>query len=107
MFSYSIELEVKTEKLGEFIGFCVSISYEFQKEEGYNSLSVYRNRENTTSYYLVSEWDSETSMQNHLRGDNFSLLKGGTIVLGSNFKLKTKEIPETDYVQWEKMNLPL
>ena len=104
--SYKVKIAVAVEKIGEFLDFCHSIANEFRHEKGYRVLQVYRDREDSDTFILISEWESEKSMEDHLRGETFSLLKGGAIVLGQNFKLIIGEAVTIDNSRWQRLNLP-
>ena len=105
MFSYKMEITVTPLKIGEFMDFCHSIANELRHEKGYRTLHLYQNTDDTQNYVLFSEWESKQSMENHLRGDRFSLLKGAAIVLGKSFKLKIGEALIADYSNWTKLDL--
>ena len=106
MVSYKVEIAINPKKTGEFLEFCHYIANEFRHERGYLALQLYQNRDQGYNYVLRTEWESEDSMENHLGGDKFSLLKGGAIVLGQNFKLILGEPEKTDHSQWKRLNLP-
>jgi quinol monooxygenase YgiN len=106
LISYKVEIAITPQKTGEFLEFCHFIANEFRDEMGYRTLQLYRGRDHAYDYVLLCEWESEESMENHLRGDNFSLLKGGAIVLGHNFKLIVGESARTDHSRWKRVVLP-
>ena len=106
LFSYEVRIAVNPEKTGEFLEFCHSAANRFKQEKGYLALGIYRDSDHARNYILVSQWESEESMEQHLRGDTFSLLKGGAIVLGQNFKLILGETTKKDHSRWERLNLP-
>lgn len=106
MFAYEIRLVVDECKTSEFIEFCHSILHEFRKEIGFRNLIIYQDIGRSNIYVMVCEWRSHTAMENHLRGDGFSLLKGGSIVLGKNFKLKVVETMSTEYSQLKRLKMP-
>jgi len=105
MFSYEVRIAVNPEKTDEFLQFCHSAANSFKQEKGYLALRVYRDSDPAHNYILVSQWESEESMEHHFKGDAFSLLKGAAIVLGQNFKLKVGEPASTHYSRWEKLDL--
>lgn len=105
MFTYKVEIAVNPKKTGEFLEFFLSIANEIKGDNGYRSLQLYMHRDHAYNYALLSDWESEESMENHLRGDNFSLLKGGAIVLGQNFNVIIGESATIDHSRWKKMNL--
>jgi quinol monooxygenase YgiN len=106
LFTYKVEIAVNPKKTGEFLEFCQYIANEFRYENGYRALELYQGRDNSYNYALYAEWESEESIENHLAGDKFSLLKGGAIVLGQNFKLILGEAAITDQSQWKRLSLP-
>lgn len=106
LFSYEVRIAVNPEKTGEFLEFCHSAANRFKQEKGYLALGIYRDSDHARKYILVSQWESEEAMEHHLRGDTFSLLKGGAIVLGQNFTLKIGEPGSKDYSRWKRLNLP-
>ncbi|MFW2367769.1 MAG: putative quinol monooxygenase [Desulforhopalus sp.] len=106
MLSYRVEIAVNPKKTGEFLEFCHYIANEFRHENGYRALQIYQGRYHAYNYILRTEWESEESMENHLGGDKFSLLKGGAIVLGQNFKLILGEAAITDHAKWKRLSLP-
>ncbi len=105
LFSYEVRIAVNPEKTGEFLEFCHSAANRFKQEKGYLALGIYRDSDHARNYILVSQWESEEAMEHHLRGDTFSLLKGGAIVLGRHFTLKIVEPASKDYSRWERLNL--
>lgn len=105
MFSYEVRIVVNKKNIGEFIQYCQSISKEFRKEKGHRALDIYQDTDQSNIYVLVSEWESQESMDQHLSGNTFSLLKGAAIVLGQNFKLRVGETKEKNYSQWKRLTL--
>ena len=106
MGAYEVRITVDNEKIGEFLDFCHSVANKFRHEKGYRALQVFRDREDSDTFILLSEWESEKSMEDHWRGENFSLLRGGAIVLGQNFKLIVGEALTIDSSRWQRLNLP-
>lgn len=104
--TYQVRVAVDAYKNSEFIEFCHSIFDEFRKEIGFRNLNIYQDVERSNIYVMVCEWESQETRENHLRGDGFSLLKGGAIVLGKNFKLIIDETTTTEYSQWKRLKLP-
>ena len=105
LFSYEVHIAVNPEKNGEFLELCQSAANRFKQEKGYLALRIYRDSDHGHNYILVSQWESDEAMEHHLRGDTFSLVKGGAIVLGQKFTLKIGEPASKDYSRWERLNL--
>ena len=105
MFSYEVRIVVNENKIGEFIQYCHSISNEFRNEKGYRALDIYQDTDQSNIYVLVSEWESQESMDQHLSGNNFSLLKGAALVLGQNFELRVVETKEKNYSHRKRLTL--
>jgi heme-degrading monooxygenase HmoA len=79
--SYKVKIAVAVEKIGEFLDFCHSIANEFRHEKGYRVLHVYRDREDSDTFILISEWESEKSL-----------------IIG--------EAVTIDNSRWQRLNLP-
>jgi quinol monooxygenase YgiN len=107
MFSYQLKLEIKNTNIYEFVEFLSSISDEFRREQGCLLLNLYRDIEKESSYAVVSEWNSQESMEKHFKRKHFSLLVGASKVLGDTFEIKISETSETGNSQLAREKITL
>jgi len=101
--TYQIRVVVDAYKNSEFIQFCHSLFNEVRKEKGFRNLNIYQDVEGSNIFIMFCEWESQKTMDNHLKGDGFSLLKGGALVLGKDFKLSFDKITTAEYSQWKRL----
>jgi quinol monooxygenase YgiN len=65
LFLYQIKLDIKENKLDEFIECLLSLSGEFRKEKGCLDFSLYRNIEKENTYNVVGGWRTRQAMEKH------------------------------------------
>jgi quinol monooxygenase YgiN len=107
LFSYQLRIELKKSNINEFVEFLASISDELRKEQGCLELNLYRDIEQENNYGVVSEWNSQGSMEQHFKRKNFSLLLGAAKVLGESFEIKISETSETGDSQLAREKITL
>ena len=107
MYSYHIKLDIKKDKLDEFVGTLVELSDEYRKEKGCIDISLYRDIEKKFAYSLVGEWETLKDMENHFRKKNFSVLIGAAKVLGENLQMNISEPQETGSFELAKKKIEL
>lgn len=95
MFSYQLRIEIKEDKIDEFIEFLSSFRERLREEEGCLSLNLYRDIEDANNYGVISEWKTKEDMEKHFKRKQFSLLVGAAKVLGEHYELKIGETIET------------
>ena len=95
MFSCQVRIEIKEDKIDEFIEFLFSFGERLRKEEGCLSLNLYRDIEKENNYAVISEWKTREDMEKHFKRKQFSLLVGAAKVLGEHYELKIGETLET------------
>ena len=107
MFSYQVRVEIKEDKIIEFVEFLSTIREDFRKEKGCLSLNLYRDIEKENNYGVISEWKSREAMDKHFKRTQFSLLVGAARVLGENYELKIGQIFETGNSQLAREKIRL
>lgn len=107
MFSYQVRVEIKEDKIIEFIEFLSSIREDLRKEKGCLSLNLYRDIEKETNYGVISEWKTREAMDKHFKRTQFSLLVGAARVLGENYELKIGQTFETGNSQLAREKIRL
>ena len=76
MFSYQVRIEIKEDKIDEFIEFLSSFRERLREEEGCLTLNLYRDIEDANNYGVISEWKTKEDMEKHFKRNQFSLLLG-------------------------------
>ena len=107
MFSYQVRVEIKEDKIIEFVDFLSSIREDLRKEKGCLSLNLYRDIEKETNYGVISEWKTREAMDKHFKRTQFSLLVGAARVLGENYELKIGQTFETGNSQLAREKIRL
>lgn len=79
-------ITVKPEKRTEFLQTISPLLEPIKKSKGCRTFRFYLDASDENSTLLVSEWDTETDLNNCLRSDDFAILRGAITVLstGSN-----------------------
>lgn len=108
MFFYQAKVDIKAEKLNEFVECVVSLSTKFRKEEGCLDFNLYKDIENENSYSVVGGWGTKLSMDKHFKSKDFKVLIGAAKVLGKNFEIYVGNAPEKGSFELarEKIALP-
>jgi quinol monooxygenase YgiN len=105
--SYQLKIEIKENKIDEFVSFLTSMLGELRIEEGCLDYSLYRDMEKENIYGVIAEWTDKKSMDGHFMKKNFSLLVGAAEVLGENFELIIYEISEKGSSQLAREKIEL
>lgn len=107
MYSYQVRIEIKEDKIDEFVEFLSSFRERLRKEEGCISLNLYRDIEDPNNYGVISEWKTRDYMERHFKRKQFSLLVGAAKVLGEHYELKIGETFETGSSQLAREKITL
>lgn len=107
MYSYQVRIEIKEDKIDEFVEFLSSFRQRLRKEEGCKSLNLYRDIEDPNNYGLISEWKTQDDMEKHFKRKQFSLLVGAAKVLGERYELKIGETFESGNSQLAREKITL
>jgi quinol monooxygenase YgiN len=95
LFLYQIKLDIKENKIDEFITCLSSLSGEFRKEKGCLDFSLYRNIERENTFRVIGQWSTRRAMDNHFKKKHFSVLVGAARTLSETFEMNIGEAPET------------
>lgn len=76
-------ITVPADKRMEFIQTIGRLLEPSKRAKGCRTFEFYLDASDENSTLLVSEWDTETDLNNYLRSDDFSVLKGAITVLSA------------------------
>ncbi len=107
MFSYHIKLDIKKDKLDEFVETLIELSDGYRKEKGCIDISLYKDIEKKYTYSVVGEWKTQQAMENHFKSKNFSVLIGAAKVLGNNLQMNISEPQETGSFELARKKIKL
>jgi quinol monooxygenase YgiN len=79
-------ITVPAEKRVEFLQTIGRLIEPSKRAKGCRTFDFYLDATDANSTLLVSEWDTETDLNNYLRSDDFSVLKGAITVLSARTK---------------------
>ena len=76
-------ITVPPEKRTEFLQTIRPLLEPSKRAQGCRAFDFYLDASDENSTLLVSEWETETDLNNYLRSDDFSVLKGAITVLSA------------------------
>ena len=76
-------ITVRPETRTEFLQTIGRLLEPCKRAKGCRSFDFYLDATDENSTLLVSEWDTETDLNNYLRSDDFAVLKGAVTVLSA------------------------
>ena len=76
-------ITVQPEKRTEFLQTVGRLLDPLKKAKGCRALDFYLDTKDENSTLLVSEWDTETDLNNYLESNDFAILRGAITVLSS------------------------
>jgi len=94
MYSYYLSIDIKEDKINEFVEFMTPLLGEIREGEGCLELNMHKDIENGNNYGVIAEWSDERSMELHFKKKHFSLIIGAARVLGKDFRLTINETSE-------------
>jgi len=82
-----IRMKVLSEKRLEFSQTIASLTGFIRKEKGCLRCNFCQNIEDENELYLIEEWDTQKSLQNHLRSDRFRVFRGAMSLLKEPYRM--------------------
>ena len=76
-----IRMNVLSEKRLELSQAIASLSSSIRMEKGCQRCDFCRSIEDENRFFLLEEWDTQENLQNHLKSDNFKVIKGAMNLL--------------------------
>lgn len=95
MFLMTIRVTIYPEKQQEFMQTILSLLAEIRKTTVGVDYDLYRAVEENDTYCLVSKWQSQQQLHEHVQTRAFSVLLGATQVLGNTQDIKLDTITHT------------
>ena len=95
MIIYSLKIELKPYKVGEFVNSTQSFSHRFRKDNECLDFSLYQDSEKENSYIMIGEWKTRQAMEKHFKTQEFELLIGAARVLGETLEMNIAEVLKT------------
>ena len=89
---YQITIELRENKVDEFVRNLHSLWFKFLKEETCLSYRVYREFEKENTFCMIAEYVSHDDMENHFKSQEFGVLVGASRVLGKELKMVISEV---------------
>jgi len=89
---YQITIELKENKVDEFVRNLLSLWFKFLKEEKCLNYRVYREFEKENTFCMIAEFVSHDDMENHFKTQDFEVLVGASSVLGKELKMVISEV---------------
>jgi quinol monooxygenase YgiN len=99
MFMMTIRVNIYPEKQQEFMQTILSLLAEIRKTTVCLDYVLYRAVEEDNSFCLVSKWQSQQQLYEHVRTRAFSVLFGAMQVLGNTQDIKLDTISQTRGVE--------
>lgn len=99
MFTMTIRANIYPEKQQEFMQTVLSLLTEIRKTAVCVDYDLYRAVEENNCFCLVSKWQSQQQLYEHVRTRAFSVLLGAIQVLGSAQDIKLDTISHTSGVE--------
>jgi quinol monooxygenase YgiN len=93
-------ITVEPQNRQEFIQTVKHILQPIKAAKGCRSFNVYVDTDDENSSLLVSEWDTEDDLNNHLKSEDFAILRGVISVLG----IRTDELTALVYAGGARAN---
>jgi quinol monooxygenase YgiN len=95
MSTVTIFLRVRPGKNEEFTQTLQSIQNDLKAETGLTKSMFYRDMNDSSTFYLIEEWASQSTMERYLRSERFSVLMGILKVLcvESEIKFHLNDLP--------------
>ena len=81
MIELNIDLKTRPQKRVEFLKTLDQLLSDLRREEGSLQYRYRQNDDDITQIHLHAEWQTWENLENHLRGDFFSILMGAIRVL--------------------------
>jgi quinol monooxygenase YgiN len=78
-------MNVFSEKRMEFSQTIASLSLSTRMEKGCNRSEFCRSIEDENKFYLLEEWDSQENLKDHLKSDNFKVIRGTINLLQESY----------------------
>lgn len=89
---YQFTIELKENKIDEFVRNIHSLWFKFLKEEKCLSYRVCREFEKENTFCMIAEFVSHEDMENHFKTREFEVLVGASNVLGKELKIVISEV---------------
>jgi quinol monooxygenase YgiN len=89
---YQITVELKENKVDEFVRNLHSLWFKFLKEETCLSYRVYRELEKENTFCIIAKFVNHDDMENHFKTQEFGVLVGASRVLGKELKMVISEV---------------
>lgn len=102
MHLYQLKLVINENKVDEFVETLHSLLSRFRYEKGCQGCNLYRDIEKMKEYIVVAEWNTRQNMEQHFKGNEFSVLIGAARVLAEKFELSINETTDKGDVQLAK-----
>jgi quinol monooxygenase YgiN len=74
-------MNVLPEKRKELLQTLEAILERVRKETGCVKANLYQNMDNDRGFMLIEEWRNQEDLENHIRSDSFSVLRGANSLL--------------------------
>ena len=78
-----MKIDVQKDKVEEFCRNLKTLWFDFLKEDGCLSYSVYRELEKENTFLITGEFENHEAMDTHFHSRNFEVLAGAAKVLGN------------------------
>ena len=95
MLIYQLKIEIKQNKLDEFVKSMHSFLPKICSQKGCLDFRVYQDTERENMYIVVGEWKTHQAMEKHFKTHDFEVLIGAARVLGETFEMKITEVSKT------------
>ena len=84
-----IRMNVLSEKRMELSQTIASLSSSIRMEKGCQRCDFCRSIEDENRFFLLEEWDTQENLKNHLKSDNFKVIRGTRNLLQEAYEEKT------------------
>jgi quinol monooxygenase YgiN len=82
-----IRMNVLSEKSKELSQTIASLTLSTRMEKGCGSCDFCRSIEDDNKFFLLEEWDTQENLKNHLKSENFKVIRGAMNLLQEPYEM--------------------
>jgi quinol monooxygenase YgiN len=95
MILVTIKIDARSSKQKELTQTVNALAERVRQEAGCVSSQLYRDVKNENELCLLEEWATEADLDEHLRSQNFGVLRGAVKALGAQTEMRFHTVSQT------------
>jgi quinol monooxygenase YgiN len=99
MFLAFIKMNVRSDKRKEFSQTLHSIVAQMRQEKGCVESNFCQNAENENDVFLVEKWETQKTLDDHLRSHRFKVLMGAGSLLSRPLEIMTHTVSQSSELE--------